>query len=257
MTQTAYGFDDVFFDCDSTLSTIEGIDELARLKGVEHEIVALTNAAMNGQIPLQEVYAERLRLLAPTRADMRAVEEAYKRTLVPDTRETIAALHALGRRVFIVSGGLADAVTGFGVWLGVPKERIRAVGLSYNQLSGRWWDYQQRNLDEGYLMYDDSPLTTQNGKTSVIMSLRERGRRAMLVGDGSSDLAAADSVDLFIGYGGVVARPLVVASAPVFICTPSIAPVLIYALRDGEGEHLDVKKRARQPNPSPSGRGLG
>ncbi len=247
--------DDVFFDCDSTLSTIEGIDELARFKGVEQQIVALTNAAMNGQIPLQEVYAERLRLLSPTRADMRAVEEAYKRTLVPDARETIAALHEFGRRVFIVSGGLADAVTGFGVWLGVPRERIRAVGLSYNQLSGRWWDYQQRNYDECYLMYDDSPLTMQNGKTDIIRSLRERGRRAMLVGDGSSDLAAANAVDLFVGYGGVVARPMVAANAPVFIRTPSIAPVLLMALRDGEGEYLDVKKRARELAPSLSGRG--
>ena len=237
--------DDVFFDCDSTLSTIEGIDELARFKGVEQQIVALTNAAMNGQLPLQEVYAERLRLLSPTRADMRAVEEAYKRTVVPDARETIAALHELGRRVFIVSGGLADAVIGFGMWLGVPKERIKAVGLSYNQLSGRWWDYQQRNLDERYLMYDDSPLTLQHGKTDVIRSLRERGRRAMLVGDGSSDLAAANAVDLFVGFGGVVARPIVAVNAQVFLRTPSIAPMLLLALRDGEGEALEVKRKAR------------
>jgi len=241
-----HAIDDIFFDCDSTLSTIEGIDELARHKGVEQQIVALTNAAMNGQIPLQDVYAERLRLLSPTRADMRAVEEAYKRTVVPDARETITALHDLGRRVYIISGGLSDAVVGFGMWLGVPKERIRAVGLSYNQLSGRWWDYQQRNLDEGYLMYDDSPLTWQNGKAEVIRALRERGRRAMLVGDGSSDLAAAGAVDLFIGFGGVAARPMVAANAPVFLRTPSIAPVLLFALRAGEGEGLAVKRRARQ-----------
>ena len=237
---------DVFFDCDSTLSTIEGIDELARFKGVEQQIVALTNAAMNGQLPLQEVYAERLRLLSPTRADMRVVEEAYKRTVVPDARETINALHGLSRRVFIISGGLADAVIGFGMWLGVPKERIRAVGLSYNQLSGRWWDYQQRNLDERYLMYDDSPLTLQHGKTDVICSLRQPGRRAMLVGDGSSDLAAAGAVDLFVGYGGVVARPIVAANALVFLRTPSIAPVLLLALREGEGEELQVKRKARE-----------
>ncbi|BCX03691.1 MAG: hypothetical protein KatS3mg053_1629 [Candidatus Roseilinea sp.] len=242
--------DEVFFDCDSTLSTIEGIDELARLKGVEERIAALTNAAMDGRIPLQEVYAERLRLLAPTRADLRAIEEAYKRTVTPDARETIAALHELGRKVFIVSGGLADAVIGFGLWLGVPRERIHAVGLSYNQLSGRWWDYQRcneiGNPDESYLMYDESPLTTQHGKAEVIRRLRERGCRAMLVGDGSSDLAAAHAVNVFVGFGGVVARPLVAANSPIFLRSPSIAPVLLLALRDGEGEHLPVKRRARQ-----------
>ena len=135
--------DEVFFDCDSTLSSIEGIDVLARLKGVEARIAALTSAAMEGLIPLQEVYAERLRLLSPTRADLKAIEDAYKQTTVPDARETIAALHAMGRKVYIVSGGLADAVIGFGVWLGVPRERIYAVGVTYNQLSGKWWDYQR------------------------------------------------------------------------------------------------------------------
>lgn len=242
--------DEIFFDCDSTLSTIEGIDELARLKGVEARIVELTNAAMDGKIPLQEVYAERLRLLSPTRADMRAIEDAYKKTLVPDAREVIDALHALGKKVFIVSGGLADAVTGFGVWLGIPRERIRAVGLSYNQLSGRWWDYQRcndlGNPEETYLMYDESPLTTQHGKADVIRNLRERGCRAMLVGDGSSDLAAAHAVNVFIGFGGVVSRPLVETNSPIFLKATSLAPALLLATRDGEGEALAVKQRARR-----------
>ncbi|MCS7088755.1 MAG: HAD-IB family phosphatase [Thermoflexales bacterium] len=242
--------DEVFFDCDSTLSTIEGIDALARLKGAEQRIAELTEAAMNGRVPLQAVYAERLRLLAPTRADLKAIEEAYRRHVVPDAREVIAALHALGRRVFIVSGGLADAVIGFGVWLGVPRERIFAVGLTYNQLSGRWWDYQQyaehNNPDECYLMYEESPLTTQHGKAEVIPKLRTPGARAMLVGDGASDLAAAHVVDVFVGFGGVVVRPIVAANAPYFLTTPSLAPILLLALADGEGEDLPVKQRARR-----------
>lgn len=240
--------DEIFFDCDSTLSTIEGIDELARMRGVEARIVELTNAAMDGRIPLQDVYAERLRLLSPRRADMRAVEEAYKRTVVPDAREVIAALQRLGKRVLIVSGGLADAVTGFGVWLGVSRRDIFAVGLSYNALTGRWWDYQshpQGNPDEEYLVYDDSALTTQNGKVDVIRAARTKGRRAMLVGDGSSDLAAAHAVDRFVGYCGVVARPVVHANAPIVLSSASLAPILLLATRDGEGEDLAVKQRAR------------
>lgn len=240
--------DDIFFDCDSTLSSIEGIDELARLKGVEARIVELTNAAMNGLIPLQDVYAERLRLLAPRRADMSAVEAAYKRTVVPDARETIAALQRLGKRVLIVSGGLADAVVGFGVWLGVERADIHAVGLAYNALSGRWWDYQAHadgNPDEEYLMFEDSALTTQNGKINVIGAARRPNTRALLVGDGSSDLAAAPAVDLFAGFGGVVARPLVVEQAQAFIHVNSLAPVMLLATRDDEGESLAIKQRAR------------
>lgn len=240
--------DDIFFDCDSTLSAIEGIDELARIKGVEARIVELTNAAMDGRIPLQEVYAERLRLLSPRRADLRAIEQAYKRTLVPDAREVIDALQSLGKRVLIVSGGLADAVVGFGVWLGVARSDIHAVGLTYNTLTGRWWDYASHppgNPDEEYLVYEDSALTTQNGKVDVIGKSRRPALRALLVGDGSSDLAAAHAVDVFAGFGGVVSRPVVAANAPYFIAVNSLAPVMLLATRDGEGEHLSVKQRAR------------
>jgi len=243
-------YGEIFFDCDSTLSSIEGIDELARLKGVEERIVALTNAAMNGLIPLQEVYAERLRLLRPTRADMHAIEEAYKRTVLPQARETIQALHQLGRTCYVVSGGLADAVLGFAEWLGIPRKRVHAVGITYNQLSGRWWDYQScaqgGNPDETYLIYDEGPLTKQQGKIDVIRAARDKAQRAMLVGDGSSDLAAAPAVDLFCGFGGVVARPLVMANAQAFVATDSVAPVLLMALEDGEGEALAVKQLARQ-----------
>ena len=48
-------FDIVCFDCDSTLSKIEGIDELGRQSGLYDELVGLTNAAMNGELALEDV----------------------------------------------------------------------------------------------------------------------------------------------------------------------------------------------------------
>ena len=52
----------VCFDCDSTLSKIEGIDELAKLAGLGEEMARLTDAAMNGVVPLEAVYEKRLSL---------------------------------------------------------------------------------------------------------------------------------------------------------------------------------------------------
>src|SRR5207253_9437545 len=54
----------IFFDVDSTLVTIEGIDVLA---GGNPEVAKLTEAAMNGEVPLDQVSARRLEMIRPTR----------------------------------------------------------------------------------------------------------------------------------------------------------------------------------------------
>ena len=226
------GCDLIFFDCDSTLSKIEGIDELARLKGKEQRVGLLTNKAMDGELDLAEVYGKRLQAIRPTRAQLKAVEERYWETLVEDAPEAIAALHHLGKRVFIISGGLLDAVRGFGRRLGVPRERIRAVELEYNELSGDWWRYHEPGAQQAktYLAYDEGPLTISDGKARIINELagEAQGRR-MMIGDGSSDLAARCAVDVFVGYGGVVARERVRAEAEIFLHAESLAAVLALA----------------------------
>jgi len=222
-------YDLIFFDCDSTLSSIEGIDELARLKGKAGRVGLLTNKAMDGELDLAEVYGKRLRAIKPTRAQLKAVEERYWETMVDDAQAVIAALRALEAHVFIISGGLIDAVKGFGRRLGVEAEHIRAVELEYNELSGRWWDYSEPQAQQSkmYLDYNEGPLTVSSGKSAIIRELAgARPGRRMMIGDGSSDLAAASEVDLFVGFGGVVARERVEAGAEVYLRSASLAPIL-------------------------------
>ena len=47
-----------------------------------------------------------------------------------------------------------------------------------------------------------------------------------MIGDGSSDLATKSEVDLFVGYGGVIARQAVQAEADIFLRCPSLASIL-------------------------------
>lgn len=222
-------FDLVFFDCDSTLSTIEGIDELARLKGKEQRVGLLTDKAMNGDLDLAEVYGKRLQAIRPTRGQMKAVEALYYETLVPDAQAVIDALRFLHKQVFIISGGLAEPVRGFGMRLGVPSENIRAVELEYNELSGEWWRYYDPQTQHGqsYLDYSEGPLTISSGKPKIIQELAgNRPGRRLMVGDGSSDLATRSVVDLFIGFGGVITRENVRREAEIFVAAPSLAPIL-------------------------------
>ena len=241
-------FDLIFFDCDSTLSTIEGIDELARLKGKEGRVGLLTNKAMDGELDLADVYGKRLRAIKPTRAQLKAVEERYWQTTVEDAPELIAALHALSKQVFIISGGLIDAVKGFGRRLGVDPARIRAVELEYNELSGRWWDYAepQSQQTQTYLDYDEGPLTISSGKSAIISALAaDQAGRRLMIGDGSSDLATKDGVDLFVGFGGVVAREVVMAESDIFVSCPSLAPIL--PLAAGRRGWASLRGTAHEP----------
>src|SRR3954468_14926222 len=98
-------FDLVFFDCDSTLSSIEGVDELARLKGKKARVGLLTQKAMDGDLDLAEVYGKRLKAIRTTRGQLAEIEQMYWDHMVPDAREVIAALQFLGKQVYIISGG--------------------------------------------------------------------------------------------------------------------------------------------------------
>jgi phosphoserine phosphatase len=223
-------YDHIFFDCDSTLTTIEGIDILAETADKKWRIEVLTNAAMDGKLDLEDVYAKRLRAIKPTRGQVQAIKQDYKRNLVKDTRAVIATLHELGHKVYIISGGLAQPVEEFGVWLGVPRERIRAVGLNYDALSGQWWE-AETSWEERYLHFDEGALTISDGKAEIVRELLGgQNGRSLLIGDGTSDLLASRAVDLFVGFGGVVARERVLKEAPAFIHSPSLAPLLTLAV---------------------------
>jgi phosphoserine phosphatase len=208
-------FKTVIFDCDSTLSTIEGIEELAH----EHraEIEALTEQAMQGVVPLEQVYGRRLELVRPARGRVMALGQRYIETLVPDARETIAALKAEGVQVRIISGGLRPAVIELARSLGVGAEAVAAVDIYFDDQGG-------------YAGFEvDSPLAVSGGKRRVVESWNV-ARPSLIVGDGATDQEARDVVDAFVAFAGVIHRAPVVAAADYVIRERSLAPVLPLAL---------------------------
>lgn len=225
-------FDHIFFDCDSTLTRVEGIDVLAESAGKGWRVEVLTRAAMDGELELEEVYGKRLAAVRPTRKQVKAIRQVYKQNVVEDAAEVIAALKALGHQVYIISGGLAEPVREFGLYLGVEAEHIRAVDLRYNALSGRWWDNRNESIvaETQYLQFDEGALTLSDGKAEIVRELLgNQPGRSLLIGDGNSDLLAGRAVDLFVGFGGVISRERVRAEAPAFIHSPSLAPLLALA----------------------------
>ncbi len=207
----------ILFDCDSTLSAIEGVDELARVRGPEAfaMVEALTHQAMNGAVAVEAVFGERLRMIRPRRSDVAAVGAQYLATIEPTAVETLRRLRADGWEVVILSGGFRQAIQPLADHLGVA--RIEAVDLFFDANG----DYT--GFDESY------PTTRSGGKPEVVNRLREElaPSRVVMVGDGVSDLETKPVVDLFIGFGRYVAREKVKAGAERFVMSLADIPALL------------------------------
>jgi len=166
----------VCFDCDSTLSRIEGIDELASRRGLKREISRLTEAAMNGSLPLDAVYAERLSIVSPDEAAMDWLGKRYVEELVPGARETVEALHSLGKVVYLISGGLLPAVQRLSRALAIPDAHVFAVAVHFDGAGA-------------YQGFDSaSPLARADGKAVVCRHLALRHGTIAMVGDGMTDI---------------------------------------------------------------------
>ena len=195
-------FRTVVLDVESTLTGIEGIDWLAARRGpaTASEIAALTARAMNGEVPIESLYGRRLDLVKPTAVEVGELGAAYREAAAPRVRQTLAEFREAGIRVYLVSGGLREAILPFAEWLGVPADRVHAVGIRFES-SGRYGGWETL-----------SPLATSGGKGAVIARL-DAPAPVLMVGDGATDLATRAAGATFAAYTGFVRREAVVREA--------------------------------------------
>ena len=207
----------ICFDCDSTLSSIEGVDELARLRGpaVLARVAAMTNDSMDGKIPLEQVFARRLELVRPSRAETEAIGQLYIQDIEPTAQATVAALKAAGWTPVIVSAGYTQAIEPLARLLGIA--RIEAVRLDFDAVGN-------------YAGFDTThPATRKGGKPEILRALKSEFKpvRTVAVGDGVSDLETKGEVELFVGFGRYAERAKVKAGAGAFIKSLSeLVPLL-------------------------------
>jgi phosphoserine phosphatase len=201
-TTQAPTFNTVVLDVDSTVSGIEGIDWLAARRGeaTAARVRALTNDAMRGAVPLEDVYGRRLSIIRPRREEVDALAHAYIDALAPGCMDVIHQLQQASVQVILVSGGLRPALVLLAMRLGIDLADLHAVNVRFD--SGG-----------AYAGFDTaSPLTTTIGKRSVIEAATLTGP-VLAVGDGSTDVAMREVVDRFVGFTGFVRRDSVLAHA--------------------------------------------
>jgi phosphoserine phosphatase len=197
----------LLLDCDSTLSAIEGIDELGRLRGPEvfKAVEDMTNAAMNGGTPMEAIFAKRLDMIKPTLAECESIGAKYIAHIEPTAVASLKQLRQAGWTIVIVSGGFTQIIQPLAKVLGI--DRVEAVVLKFH-------------ADGSYAGYDEScPTSKTKGKNVVARKLRAefKADRVIMVGDGASDLEVKGDADHVIGFGRYAERTKVKAGADAFI----------------------------------------
>jgi phosphoserine phosphatase len=152
---------------------------------------------MNGVIPIGEVFPRRMEMIRPDRKLCDEIAALYLATVVPGAVEMILHMKQDGWLPVILSGGFAPLIEPLARHLGIAH--VEAVPLYFHD-------------DGSYKGYGtDYPTTRNLGKNEVIREWKQAllPQCAVMMGDGISDLETRTDVDVFIGFGGVVARPKV------------------------------------------------
>jgi phosphoserine phosphatase len=191
------------FDMDSTLISIECIDEIADAVGRKAEVAAITAAAMRGEITdFKDSLRRRLALLAGVPAQ--ALEEVYAQRLQinPGVPEFIAACRTAGLKTLLVSGGFTFFSDRVKARLGMDFARANVLEVEGGVLTGRLvpqcWGEIVDGAEKRRTMLEAASL------------LGAEAAQCIAVGDGANDLPMMRAAGVGIAFH---AKPAVRAEA--------------------------------------------
>ncbi|MCA9390343.1 HAD-IB family phosphatase [candidate division WWE3 bacterium] len=205
----------VIFDVDSTLVTIEGMVELAKMKGLDQGVSKITEQGMNGEISFSKSFTSRIDLVKPSLKDLDWLGDYYYQQLTPGAKETIEVLKKQDVRIVLISGSFQRSLDVLGKKLGLQGNDIFGVELIHSR-NGKY-----ESIDDGQLLVNDF------GKLRLLETLK-LPHPILMVGDGITDLECQKAVDYFVGFGGVVERTVVRNSADAFLTDKNLQHVLQY-----------------------------
>ena len=195
------------FDMDSTLITIECIDEIAAVAGRGAEVAAITEAAMRGEIA---DYKESLRLRVSLLKGVpaAALQAVYDERLRfnPGAERLVAACRAAGLKTLLVSGGFTFFTDRVRDRLGIDYSRSNVLGIEGGTLTGRMVDQPWGDICDG--------AEKRRMLLETCASLGIPPSRSIAVGDGANDLPMMAEAGLSVAFH---AKPTVRDAAMVAI----------------------------------------
>ena len=190
----------VAMDMDSTLITIECIDEIADMQGLKAQVSAITEAAMRGELDFSASLTQRVALLAGL--DATALERVYdeRLRLSPGAEAMLAGVQAAGLKTLLVSGGFTFFTERLQRRLGLDYAHANVLEVVDGKLTGK--------VVGGIVDAAEKKHTVER----VCAELGISTQQAIVMGDGANDLQMMRIAGLAVAFR---AKPLVRAQAGV------------------------------------------
>jgi phosphoserine phosphatase len=185
-------------DMDSTLITIECIDELGDMAGCKTEIAAITAQAMRGELDYPQSLRQRVGLLKGLQesALMRVYEERLR--LTPGADALLAACKQHGVKLLLVSGGFTFFTNRLKERLGIDYTISNRLATASGKLTGE-------------LIGDIVDADAKAAKfAAVVKELGASREQTLAIGDGANDLKMMALAGLSVAFH---AKPVVRAQA--------------------------------------------
>lgn len=191
----------IVMDIDSTLINEEVIDLLGDAAGVGERVARVTERAMRGELDFKQALKERVALLAGL--DIEVFDRTFSRvTFTPGAKELVAATHARGWKIGVVSGGFHEVADRIMAAVGIDYCLANRLEVKDGKLTGRLAAEivtKERKLEA---------LRTWAAELDIPME------RTVAMGDGANDIPMIQAAGVGIAF---CAKPKTRAAAPFHI----------------------------------------
>ena len=175
-------------DMDSTLITIECIDEVADLAGVKAEVSTITAAAMSGELDYAQSLQRRVALLRGLEQEALARVYHERLRLSPGAEALLAAIHGAGLKTLLVSGGFSFFTDRLKARLALDYSISNELEIDGGRLSGRV----------------TGDIVDAAAKAAKLRALRAElgiAKEAIIaIGDGANDLAMMAEAGVSVAF---------------------------------------------------------